>query len=192
MKGRRLRPEEVDLWHKVNEKTEVMAQPSPLPDPIPVTVPMSRPRAEFKTVARPERPGGPSTRVDLAPTLTEAFTKQSLAMDRKRFTQLKRGNLKPEGKLDLHGMTVDRAHLALTRFVLNAQGSGKRLILVVTGKGKMRDDGGPIPVRFGVLRHQVPQWLSLPPLGSAVLQVTPAHQKHGGTGAYYVYLRKAR
>jgi len=159
---------------------------------MPVVAPARKPTAQFKTVVRPERPGTPSTRVDRAPTLTEAFANQSPAMDRKRFTQLKRGNLKPEGNLDLHGMTVDRAHVALTRFVLSAHGSGKRLILVVTGKGKMRDDGGPIPVRHGVLRHQVPQWLSLPPLASAVLQVTPAHQKHGGTGPYYVYLRKAR
>ncbi|WP_150121448.1 Smr/MutS family protein, partial [Sulfitobacter sp. HI0023] len=44
----------------------------------------------------------------------------------------------------------------------------------------------------GVLRHQVPQWLSAPPLGGLVLQVTPAHISHGGGGAYYVYLRRQR
>lgn len=192
MKGRRLRPDEVDLWHKVNEKTERLARPAPMPDPTSVTPAPRRPGGPFKTVHRPERSGTTSTRVELAPTLTESFAKQSPAMDRKRFTQLKRGNLKPEGKLDLHGMTVDRAHMALSRFVMNAHGQGKRLVLIVTGKGKMRDDGGPIPVRHGVLRHQVPQWLSLPPLAGVVLQVTPAHQRHGGTGAYYVYLRKAR
>jgi DNA-nicking Smr family endonuclease len=42
-----------------------------------------------------------------------------------------------------------------------------------------------------VLRHQVPQWLRLPPLGNVVMQVTPAHIRHGGHGAYYVYLRRA-
>ena len=65
-------------------------------------------------------------------------------------------------------------------------------MLVVTGKGKDRDDGGPIPVRLGVLRHNVPQWLSTPPLAQIVLQVTEAHLKHGGGGAYYVYLRRNR
>ncbi|MFG6543173.1 Smr/MutS family protein, partial [Sulfitobacter sp. M22298] len=53
-------------------------------------------------------------------------------------------------------------------------------------------DGGPIPVRDGVLRHQVPQWLSMPPLSSLVLQVAQAHVSHGGGGAYYVYLRRNR
>ena len=55
---------------------------------------------------------------------------------------------------------------------------------------KRGDDTGPIPQRMGALRHQVPQWLRMPPLSHAVLQVTEAHLKHGGAGAYYVYLRR--
>ena len=105
---------------------------------------------------------------------------------------MKRGKLKPEGRLDLHGLTLDRAHSLLTQFILSAYGNEQRLVLIITGKGKSRDDGGPIPVRFGVLRHQVPQWLAMAPLSSAVLQVTQAHNRHGGGGAYYVYLRKSR
>ena len=62
--------------------------------------------------------------------------------------------------------------------------------LVITGKGKRGPDIGPIPHRMGVLRHQVPQWLRQPPLGPATLQVTEAHLKHGGSGAFYVYLRR--
>jgi DNA-nicking Smr family endonuclease len=87
---------------------------------------------------------------------------------------------------------MDTAHSALTRFILSSQASGRRLVLVVTGKGKDRDDGGPIPTPRGKLRHQVPHWLELPPLAQAVLQVTPAHISHGGDGAYYVYLRRGR
>jgi DNA-nicking Smr family endonuclease len=113
-------------------------------------------------------------------------------MDKRAFTKLKRGKLAPEGRLDLHGMTLDRAHPALTRFILSSHKQGKRLVLVITGKGKMRDNGGPIPVRHGVLRHQVPQWLQMPPLSQAVLQVSQAHISHGGGGAYYVYLRRQR
>ena len=89
-------------------------------------------------------------------------------------------------------MTLERAHTALTRFVLSSYTDQKRLLLVITGKGKNRDVSGPIPVRYGVLRHQVPEWLRLPPLANVVLQVTQAHVSHGGTGAYYVYLRKPR
>ena len=63
-------------------------------------------------------------------------------------------------------------------------------MLVITGKGKQGPDFGPIPQRYGVLKHQVPQWLHMPPLGPCILQITEAHLKHGGAGAYYVYLRR--
>jgi DNA-nicking Smr family endonuclease len=101
-----------------------------------------------------------------------------------------RGKLQPEARIDLHGMTLAEAHPELIRFILNAHAQGLRLVLVITGKGKRRDDLGPIPNRIGALRHQVPGWLHLPPLGPSVLQVTEAHQRHGGSGAYYVYLRR--
>ena len=91
--------------------------------------------------------------------------------------------------VDLHGMFRDEAYPELVAFILNAQSAGKRLVLVITGKGREGDDwtGGR-----GVLRRQVPQWLQLPPLGPAVLEVRPAHLKHGGDGAYYVYLRRRK
>ena len=196
MSRRKLRPEEEDLWRKVTDKTERLHPEKPFhPDDF-VTTPAPAPRAKQTFKVTPalgaSQPAGPSTSVNLSPSIVDQVATQPVQMDRKAFTQMKRGKMKPEGKLDLHGMTLDRAHPALTRFILSAQAQGKRLVLVVTGKGKHRDDDGPIPVRFGVLRHQVPQWLSMPPLSSAVLQVSQANVRHGGGGAYYVYLRRNR
>ena len=68
----------------------------------------------------------------------------------------------------------------------------RRLVLVITGKGRKPHDDNPIPVRHGILKHQVPHWLHSPPLSAVVLQISEAHLKHGGTGAYYVYLRRRR
>ena len=196
MTRRRLRPEEEELWRKVVEKTDRLHREKPLDPSDFVTTPQAKPRKPLPFAAMPKRielpTQRPSTSVSLTPTISEQVRNQPVQMARKAFDQMKRGKLRPAGKLDLHGMTLDRAHPALPRFVLGAQAQGKRLVLVVTGKGKQRDDGGPIPVRFGVLRHQVPQWLSTPPLSSAVLQVSEAHLRHGGGGAYYVYLRKPR
>lgn len=129
---------------------------------------------------------------DLAPTIEERLASQTVRMDRRAHRDLTRGKLAPEGRIDLHGMTLAEAHPELVRFVMNAHSAGKRLILVITGKGRRGDDRGPVPQRVGVLRHQVPVWLTQPPLGAVVLQITPAHMKHGGMGAYYVYLRRAR
>lgn len=115
---------------------------------------------------------------------------QPVRMDAKAHKTMRRGKLKPEGRIDLHGMTMDQAHPALTGFIMASFSQGRRLVLVITGKGKLRDELAPMPVRKGLLRHQVPQWLSIAPLGPIVLQVTPAHIRHGGDGAYYVYLRR--
>ena len=113
-----------------------------------------------------------------------------LQMDAKAFGKMTRGKLAPEARIDLHGMTLAEAHPELISFILNAHAAGLRLVLVITGKGKPKPDHGPIPQRMGVLRHQVPQWLRMAPLGPAVLQVAEAHLRHGGAGAFYVYLRR--
>jgi DNA-nicking Smr family endonuclease len=196
MRKRRLRPEEEELWQKVTAKADRLHPEKPLvPGDFVTSTPPPTPRKQVfeavpRTILGPV--SHPRTHVSLTPTIMQQVGAAKVQMDRKSFDQMKRGKLRPEGKIDLHGMTLDRAHPALTRFILSAQAQGKRLVLVVTGKGKQRDDGGPIPVRHGVLRHQVPQWLAMSPLSPAVLQVTQAHLRHGGGGAYYVYLRKAR
>ena len=113
-------------------------------------------------------------------------------MDHATHRRMLRGKLQPEARIDLHGMTLAQAHPALNAFIQSAQAQGKRLVLVITGKGQDREDHDPIPIRRGVLRQQVPHWLHAPPLGPLVLEVRPAHRRHGGGGAFYVYLRRSR
>ncbi len=133
---------------------------------------------------------GGSTRIDLSPQPREALHNQPLRMDHKTHRQMTRGKVAPEARIDLHGMTLAVAQPVLIRFVLQAQAAGKRLVLIITGKGRDGGPDAPLPVRPGALRHNVPHWLHMPPLNGAVLQVRPAHRRHGGEGAYYVYLRK--
>ena len=201
--ARKLRPEEVELWKQVTDRTERLNQGRRPVDfgamlkMEPQILPMPKRRKLIDTLVKPtgskvSQKSKSLIRVDRVAPIAEQVRNAKITMDRKAFDQMKRGKLKPEGRLDLHGLTLDRAHSLLTQFILSAYGNGQRLVLIITGKGKSRDDGGPIPVRFGVLRHQVPQWLAMAPLSSAVLQVTQAHNRHGGGGAYYVYLRKPR
>ena len=196
MTRRRLKPDEIELWQKVADQTESLNRtqtfdpeayaPHPVKkEPLP-SAPVS---LDGKT---PPKPAARKTSYDLLPSLPDRLQKAPVQMDRKTFAKMNRGKVKPEGRIDLHGMTLDRAHGALNRFIMSSHASGKRLVLVITGKGKDRDEGGPIPVRYGVLRHQAPQWLGTAPLSSVVMQVTQAHISHGGGGAYYVYLRRKR
>lgn len=190
---RHLSPEERALWDRVAERA------IPLDPKRPENAP-ERPKPKRSTPARsvdiPDfRVGQSASAVrdhDILPNVADRLARAPVNMDHKSFGKMTRGKLKPEARIDLHGMTMAEAHPELVAFILGSQSLGRRLVLVITGKGKERDDGGPIPTRHGILRHQVPQWLALPPLNHAILQVTPAHLKHGGHGAYYVYLRRHR
>jgi DNA-nicking Smr family endonuclease len=188
---RTLHPDEQALWQTVARTARAMRPASAvtLPETAPsITTPPKAPDP-IPMFSLGEKARS-STAHRIAPPISESLTQAPLQMDAKAFGKMTRGKLAPEARLDLHGMTLAQAHPELIHFILNAQSAGLRLVLVITGKGKAKPDHGPIPQRMGLLRHQVPQWLRLPPLGPVVQQVAEAHLRHGGTGAYYVYLRR--
>lgn len=190
---RHLSPEERALWDMVAGRMKPLDRVRPK-EPV-AAPPPKKPKPKEQSLLQAFQVGektDPARPHDILRPVGERLTKAPVQMDHKSYGKMTRGKLKPEGRLDLHGMTLAEAHPELIAFILGAQAVGKRLVLVITGKGKDRDEGYAIPVRHGVLRHQVPQWLALPPLRQAILQVTPAHIRHGGQGAYYVYLRKGR
>ncbi|MCX8507602.1 MAG: Smr/MutS family protein [Rhodobacteraceae bacterium] len=195
---RNLHPDERELWHKVAATTRALHPERPeRPERVDLRELTFAPAPKktmnlFQAFKVGEKARPHPVPHDLAPAPKDHLAAQPLRMDRKTFDRMARGKLQPEARIDLHGMTLAEAHGELIRFVLNAHSDGLRLVLIITGKGKRGEDHGPIPQRMGALRHQVPHWLALPPLGSAILQVTTASLKHGGEGAYYVYLRRSR
>ncbi len=198
---RTLRPEEAEIWAVVARTAtpmhpakqlflkEVDTPPHAVPMHSDAPAPHGHTHMRLPLFQLGQKARTP-TKIDLQPTPGQALASAPLLMDAKTHGKMTRGKLAPEARIDLHGMTLSEAHPELIRFVLNAQSDAMRLVLVITGKGKHGQDIGPIPQRMGVLRHQVPHWLRLPPLGQAVLQVSEAHLRHGGSGAYYVYLRR--
>lgn len=108
--------------------------------------------------------------------------------------RLMRGKLEPELSIDLHGLTQALAHHRLHASLARAHQQGKRLVLVITGKGKPAKEYGASWAlsAHGVLKEMVPRWLGEPKFASFVAMVRPAHLRHGGVGALYVYLRKNR
>jgi len=193
-KRRTLRPDEEELWKRIAESATPLHPDRPSPV---AAFELGNVKPKPKKIAvQPfsfgEKANQKPARHDFAAPISENLSKVPLQMDEKAFGKLKRGKLSPEARLDLHGMTIAQAHPVLTGFILKAHASRKRLVLVITGKGRSAIDDGPIPVRRGILKHQVPHWLHTAPLRQAVLQVSEAHLKHGGSGAYYVYLRRHR
>ena len=109
-------------------------------------------------------------------------------LGRRERSKLSRGRSEIDARLDLHGMTQSRAHRVLLGFLQRAHHEGHTFVLVITGKGKV--GGGE--VERGVLRRQVPQWLSAPEFRPLVVGFEEAHIGHGGEGALYVRIRRSR
>jgi len=105
--------------------------------------------------------------------------------DARTMLRLKRGRIRPEGRLDLHGMTQEAAHRALAGFLAHSRNEGRRCVIVITGTGRWREGAG-------VLREQVPKWLAIPPLRDGVIGFAAAQPADGGDGALYVLLRRPR
>jgi DNA-nicking Smr family endonuclease len=106
-------------------------------------------------------------------------------LDRRTMDKLRKGKMRPEGRLDLHGMTADRALGALNAFLADRQAAGKRCVLVITGKGSLKEGGG-------VIRRELPSWLNAPGNRSRVLGFAGAQPTDGGGGAFYVLLKRRR
>ena len=99
--------------------------------------------------------------------------------------RFRRGKTPIEGKIDLHGRTQAQAHDDLHDFVARAHAAGKRMVLVITGKGMTAS-------KSGVLKENVPRWLNEPGLRRHVLAFDYAEPQHGGEGALYVLLKRKK
>lgn len=179
---RALSREEIELWETVAKQARPLRKRS-RPAKASASEAEESPAPAVKT-APPLKSSPPVRKIAVAPT-----TQPPLApLGRRERSQLSRGRKEIDGRLDLHGMTQTKAHRVLLNFLHHAHASGMTFVLVITGKGRTV---GPESER-GVLRRQVPQWLGLPEFRGFVVGFEEAHIGHGGGGALYVRVRRAR
>lgn len=155
-------------------------------------------RAEFEAAfreARPiKKPAKPSSKA--ASKAAGPKVKGPSGVDGNTGERLRKGEMTPDVRIDLHGFTESVAHRTLLTFLRGAQRNGARLALVITGKGSRRiDPHEPFDMEReararGVLNVMVPRWLSEPSFAALIADSRTAHRRHGGDGALYVYLRK--
>lgn len=177
---RHLTEEERALWESVARQIK------PLRKKPRMAKPAAAPVAELRA-SKPASSPRPSPSVH-APKPSELAAPPLAPLGRRDRSKLSRGRHEIDARLDLHGMTQTRAHRALHGFLQRAHHDGLTFVLVITGKGKI----GGAEAERGVLRRQVPQWLSLPEFRPLVVGFEEAHIGHGGEGALYVRIRRAR
>ena len=176
---RTLSEEEHALWQSVAKQLKPLRKKHRVASP-----PAVRSEAEIAP-AKPVR--APSEIPVIAPPPKKPMTPPLVPLGRRERSQLSKGKKEIEARLDLHGMTQARAHRALSGFLHRAHGDGLTFVLVITGKGKVGAEA-----ERGVLRRQVPQWLSQPEFRTLVVGFEEAHVGHGGAGALYVRIRRSR
>ena len=179
---RQLSDEERALWSGIARSIK------PLRALRPVAKVSDKPAVAAAKVA----PAPPAATPRVAPPLA-AKPLPLAPFDRRLKQRVARGRDAIDAHIDLHGMTQSEAHAALFRFLRRAQADGARIALIVTGKGAGR---GPDSARDagerGILKRQVPLWLALPEFRPFIVGFEDAHVGHGGKGALYVRLRRAR
>jgi len=187
MSRRRLSDDEHALWMGVARSVAplrrrrigrlVAGEPAASDQPAVSAAPKATPKSKSKPKPEPVQPT--TARPMAAPA--------SAVLGRRAKRRVARGSQPIDARLDLHGMTQSQAHGALLHFLRQRQERGGKLVLVITGKGG-RDPSSD----RGVLKRQVPMWLALPEFRMLVSGFEGAGVAHGGDGALYISLRRAR
>lgn len=191
-RGRTLTPDEAALWNEIARRARRLhPEKAQAPRPDPVKKPEPQPPRGPVPVPHsivPFRLG------EKAATSIGSLTPPAPAspVDPKTLRRLRRGQMRPEGRIDLHGMTLDESYANLMEFICESYDRNRRMVLVITGKSGPDNPSPLTPGARGLLRRQVPRWLALAPFNPMILSVESAHRQHGGDGAFYVYLRRRK
>ncbi len=127
--------------------------------------------------------GSPRVRDEPSPLTPPKLRNRPLPAPQNRQNErsVRRGKHAISATFDLHGHTRESAFQILPRFLRLEQAKGSQCVIVITGKGQRGE---------GVLRQGFLQWLELPEARALISGYAPAHAKHGGGGAWYVFLRR--
>jgi DNA-nicking Smr family endonuclease len=144
----------------------------------------------------PRAPAPPDLIGDAAPSLKRKIdppraTQNANTLDANWDKRLNNGAVSPDYTIDLHGETLASAHVHLNRSLAAAIRSDARVVLLITGR-PAKDNPRLPPTSRGVIRASVGDWLAASPYAARIAAVRGAHPRHGGAGALYLILRRAR
>lgn len=191
---RRPTTDERALWRLAMRDTEPLSGRAIAPEPpaVPVAPPPAPVSPLAATVSVPNAAPKPTPKpLSLQPLSTRRGAPVA-GLDRRTSERLRKGQLPIEARIDLHGMTQERARAALDHFIATAAERGLRAVLVITGKGSGGWSDPWSTPRSGILRANVPRWLHEQPNGPRILAFSEAQPQDGGGGALYVLLRRRR
>lgn len=191
-RGRGLTPEEEALWRKAMRDVAAYGRKRTVTESL-----VSHPQSGASGLLKP-RQTAVNPPVRHADPLPSRQQHPFVAGDPRLDKLAGRGRLAIDATLDLHGHTQRTAEMTLKRFVVEAHARGARCVLVITGKGAPDPSGSvasgargwEAPSGKGVLRARLSDWLAEEPLRKLVSRASSTHQRHGGAGAFYLFLKR--
>ncbi len=198
--GRRLSPAEAELWARVastvrpfeklrpaDPAASAAASAALAPEP-PHTPPPPGKQPKRIRVAQPHGTATPPP----SPARLPARLLDGHTLDANWDRKLARGLAGVDFTIDLHGASLDGAYARLDHGLTLAVAQGARLVLLITGRSRGQVDPADRASRRGAIRAKFLDWLAQGSHASRIAAIRPAHPRHGGAGAVYIVLRKAR
>jgi DNA-nicking Smr family endonuclease len=140
----------------------------------------------------PRLPTGPTPTPPLKGRGFQDLRTKPHTLDANWDRKLAQGLAQPDFTIDLHGHSLDAAHSRLDHGLTLAAAQGARLVLLITGIHRPSDGAAGRGDRRGAIRAKFVDWLALGSHGSQIAAIRPAHSRHGGAGAVYLVLKRAR
>lgn len=178
--SRKLSDDEEELWKQVTSDVRTQKRKCHVPTPK-IQKPEETPVTKTPSVKKERPVKSSASKAGEAPLILGNYA----GVDSATVRRIKRGQLAVSARIDLHGMTQAEAYPVLEVFLQQCIGANKRLVLVVTGKGYRSES-----CEAGVLKSMLPKWLNSAHLRPHILAFDTAQIQHGGSGAFYILLRR--
>ncbi len=183
-KERRLSTEDRILWGKVAKSTRPM--PGRMTDIEAFEAALQAEAESEENIRAATAKAAPVTaQAQEVPATAKQPAGRHHPLERPVKRKIAKGRLALEARIDLHGLIQSEAHGMLLDFLLRAHGRGLRHVLVITGKGSSMGSEG-------ALKRAVPLWFSKPEFRFLISSYETAAQHHGGEGALYIRLSRAK
>ena len=101
--------------------------------------------------------------------------------------------IKKTRSLDLHGKTLDEANSIIEKFIKKSYEEKVQKLIIITGKGlHSNNEKDPyVSKELGILKYSIPEFVrNNKNLMQIISNISEASVKDGGTGAFYIFLKK--
>ena len=115
--------------------------------------------------------------------------------DKDKILDKKNKNIEKKSIIDLHGFTLSDANKEIEKFINQSYQKGLNKLIIVTGKGlHSKNKSDPyVSNDLSILKYSVPHFIkNNENLMNKIIEIKDANINDGGSGAFYIYLKKVK